>query len=139
AVLGQHHLVSALLQEDLRTAPDGVAVIDHQHLQSSGAHLTPLLILLLPSAASLSRPNAAFSLVKSGPSRSLPCAPRIRGRSSSWAPAPMGFQGRCHVRANRWIRRKSNRRSDTSRFWSRSQLKGESNRMQRLYRGPFPT
>jgi hypothetical protein len=32
AVLGQHHLVAALAQEDLGAAPDGVAVVDHQDL-----------------------------------------------------------------------------------------------------------
>ena len=34
AVLGEEHLVAALLQEDLGAAPDGVAVVDDEHLQS---------------------------------------------------------------------------------------------------------
>src|SRR4051812_18612450 len=43
AILGQHHFVATLLEEDLRTAADGVAVIDHQHLQTGRAQLMPLL------------------------------------------------------------------------------------------------
>lgn len=36
AVLGQHDLVAALLEEDLGAAPDGVAVVDHQDLDGAG-------------------------------------------------------------------------------------------------------
>src|SRR4051812_19643206 len=49
----------------------------------------------------------------------------------------MGSRVRCHGRVLRRLRRKSTHKSDTSRFSIRSQLKGPSHRMQRLYRGPL--
>ena len=76
--------------------------------------------------------------IKFAPSRNLPCGHRIRGRSSSWELRTTAFRGRCHDQGLRRLRRRSTRKSDTSKFSysSRSQLKGPSNRMQRLYRGP---
>ena len=85
AVLGEQHLVAALLQEDLGAAPDRVAVVDDQHLQSSGVQLAAAFSpdVLLNDCGVPRRGRDACMLVRSAPSRSLPCGRRIRGRSSS--------------------------------------------------------
>ena len=49
---------------------------------------------------------------------------------------PRPCRARYHVLGLRPLRRRSTRKSDTSRFLLQSQLKGPSNRMQRLYRDP---
>ncbi len=102
AVLGQQHVVAALLQEDLGAAPDGVAVVDDQHLdaccgfiahresplctRSSGCRLSPRSGPPVCQAA-------PADAVRSGPFRNLPCGRHTPGRSSSWAPASQARAG----------------------------------------------
>ena len=54
--------------------------------------------------------------VKWPPFRSLLCARRIPGRSSSSAHRPSGCRGQCPLPADRPLRRRSSRKSSTSRF-----------------------
>ena len=134
AVLGQDDLVAALAQEDLGAAPDGVAVVDDQHAggrQGRGRGAGSRRGIAHRGAPWQADGLRGWS-VRCGPSRSLPCAPRIRGRSSSSAPGPTESPGRCHVQERLRLRRRSTRKSDTSTFCYRSQLIGAWTRMQRF-------
>ena len=49
-VLGQHHFVPALAQEDLCAATDGIAVVDDQHLGAFRARVRPRSLQAPPSS-----------------------------------------------------------------------------------------
>ena len=122
AVLGQHHLVAALAQEDLGAAPDGVAVVDDQHL-GCRRHRRPSFDCS-PERSPRRRVGrrAAGRRQRSDlrPFRSLPCGHRTPGRSSSSARRPRRCPARCRAPGRRRPRRRSSRRSGTSRYAVRS-------------------
>src|SRR5690606_23951522 len=51
-VLGQHDVAAGLLEEDLRAAPDGVAVVDDHHLEARDRFDTAHEVILAHSATS---------------------------------------------------------------------------------------
>ena len=127
----------ALLQEYLGATPNGIAVIDDQNLQSGtgNAHCLCSSCCRHRRLAPVCDCPGWYPDIRSEPFQSLPCAHRIRGRSSSWALGPMASREQCHVRARRQLRRISSHKLNTSTSLIESQLKLPSNRMQQLYRG----
>jgi hypothetical protein len=116
----------ALLEKDLRATPDGVAVIHHKHFERC-ASCSQLLLLPMGKTNNAGK-SVAHAIRQCGHARYLCFA--IPPAHGSKYPKPLPLIASCRTRVN-----PGNRSLRPSRAHPicRSQLKGPSHRMQRLY------